>query len=280
MVIVGAGAVGRSIARRLGNGRKLVIADVDPHVLDQACSELVVNGYDAVGRLVDVSDRAAVRDLARRASKIGHVRQVVHAAGVRPCGSTVETILKVDLLGVALVLEEFAEVISPGAAGVVITTMAGHLSAATTPEQEQALADTPADRLLDLPFLAPTAIGAPAVAYVIANRGAILRARSAMNDWGRRGGRINSISTGAIPITAGHRGEATGADWQRQMLVGLSLAPRFAPAVEVAAVTEFLLNSRTDFISGADLPVDAGLVAATRRLVLGRQWMPPAQWIP
>lgn len=153
LVIIGAGGMGAAIARRLGSGRTLVLADFDETRLDNLTASMRDDGYDAVPQKVDVSDRASVAALANTAADRGPVTGVAHTAGVSPQQSPAMAILSVDLLGTAIVLEEFQRVVAEGGAGVVISSMGGHMG--TYPaELEEALVNTPTDKLLELPFLA------------------------------------------------------------------------------------------------------------------------------
>jgi NAD(P)-dependent dehydrogenase (short-subunit alcohol dehydrogenase family) len=123
-----------------------------------------------------VSSRESVHALAEKAAELGNVTQLVHTAGVSPVQAPAATVLAVDLLGTALVLEEFGRVIGPGGAGVVISSMAGHMFPPFDSEQEHALAHTPTDDLLGLPFLNPEGMGGAAYGY--AKRGNHLRVQA------------------------------------------------------------------------------------------------------
>ena len=96
-------------------------------------------------------------------------------------------VLAVDLLGVALVLEEFGRVVAAGGAGVVISSMAGQLAQPLTAEQCQALTRTPAPELLKLPFASPQQVTDSGVAYAIAKRANQVRVEAASLAWGQRG---------------------------------------------------------------------------------------------
>jgi NAD(P)-dependent dehydrogenase (short-subunit alcohol dehydrogenase family) len=107
-----------------------------------------------------------------------------------------QTILKVDLYGTALVLEQFGEVIARGGAGVVIASQSGHRLPALTAEQNKALATTPVEELLGLPFLQPDQVTDSLHAYQLSKRGNSLRVMAEAVRWGKRGARINTISPG------------------------------------------------------------------------------------
>ena len=113
--------------------------------------------------------------LVESAMGLGQVTGLVHAAGVSPSQASVATILKVDLYGTALVLEEFGNVIERGGSGVVIASQSGHRLPPLSVEQNKALATTPVEELLSLPFLQPDRLTDTLHAYQISKRGNSLR---------------------------------------------------------------------------------------------------------
>ena len=88
---------------------------------------------------------------SRPATGLGDITRVIHAAGVSPSQAPHAAIFAVDLYGTAVVLEELGNVIAAGGSGVVIASQSGHRLPALTPDEDRALATTPADQLLDLP---------------------------------------------------------------------------------------------------------------------------------
>src|SRR4051794_23349199 len=207
LVITGSGGIGQAIARRQGPGKHILFADISEENLASAATALEDLGHTVSTRRVDVASRDSVHALADAAAGLGAVVQVVHTAGVSPVQAPAATVLSVDLLGTALVLEEFGRVIAPGGAGIVISSMAGHMFPPFDPEQEHALAHTPVDELLALPFLNPEGMGGAAYGY--AKRGNYLRVQAESVAWGQRGARVNAISPGII-ITPLARDEMSG----------------------------------------------------------------------
>ena len=183
IVIVGAGGIGVAIARRQGFGKTVLLADYSETVLAAAADELRTASYAVEAQIVDVSTRPSVQALVDKASSLGGVLQVVNTAGLSPNMAPPERVLAVDLYGSALVFEAFGEVIAEGGAGLIISSMAGHMLPPLTPEQNQALAFTPADELLDLPFLRD-AVPDSMVAYMIAKRANHLRVQAEAIRWG------------------------------------------------------------------------------------------------
>jgi NAD(P)-dependent dehydrogenase (short-subunit alcohol dehydrogenase family) len=262
VVVIGVGGMGQAIARRQGPGKAVLIADFNNATLGAAADELTADGYDVTTRRVDVSSREEVAELASAAGALGSVTQVVHTAGLSPAQAPVAAILRVDLLGAALVLEEFGRVVGSGGAGVLISSMAGYMSQPLTAEQEQALAHTPADELLELAFVSPEALTDPGLAYGIAKRANRLRIQAATVPWGRRGARINSISPGIVATPMGQQ-ELAGASGQfmRAMIAG-SATGRLGTPDDIASAAAWLLGPESTFVTGSDLLVDGGVVAA------------------
>jgi NAD(P)-dependent dehydrogenase (short-subunit alcohol dehydrogenase family) len=263
-VLIGAGSIGLAIARRTSSGRHVLVADLRQDNADAAARTLGEAGFDTSTAVVDVSSRASVHALALQAQALGDVFGVIHAAGVSPSQAPPATILHVDLLGTALVLEEFGNVIARGGAGVVIASQSGHRLGALTEEQNRMLATTPADDLLALEMLQPDRVTDPLNAYQIAKRGNSLRVMAEAVRWGKRGARVNTISPGII-ITPLAKDELSGprGDGYRRMLE-LSPAGRAGTPDEVANVAALLMGRDGAFITGSDFLMDGGVTASYR----------------
>ncbi|MFW0796767.1 SDR family oxidoreductase [Gordonia sp. CPCC 205515] len=263
IVTVGVGGMGQAITRRVGSGARIVLADHDPDLLAHTHEAMADDGYDVTPMAVDVSSAESVRNLARAAADLGPVRHLVHTAGVSAAKSDTSSILAVDLLGVALSVEEFGEVIAPGGSGVVIASMAGTLAApSVSSEMEQALRVTPPDELLSLPFLDSDALPSAPYAYAIAKRANQLRTAAAAVRWGARGARINSISPGIISTRQGRDELAGESGSSMRGMLDASPRRRLGTPGDIAAAAAFLLGPDADFITGTDLLVDGGVVAA------------------
>ena len=260
VVVIGAGGMGEAIARRQGPGKNLIIADFNEELLAQRVAGLQADGFEVSSKRVDVSSGESVRELAEEVAKAGSVEQVIHTAGLSPAQASVAAIVSVDLLGVALVLDEFASVIADGGAGVVISSMAGQMYGQLTPEQEFALATTDTDALLDLPFV--LALTDPGAAYGLAKRANQLRVRSASRFWGKRGGRVNSVSPGVISTPMGQLElEGPSGVFMRAMIDG-SGTGRIGTPSDISNAVSFLLSPEASFITGTDLLVDGGVVGS------------------
>ena len=264
VVVVGVGGMGLAIARRTGSGRKVLLADFSEPTLGSAADVLRGEGHEVTTHPVDVSDAASVAALAEAADGLGRVTHVVHTAGLSPVQAPVDAVLRVDLLGVALSLDAFGAVVAAGGAGVVIASMAGHMMT-LPPEQEKALRTTATDELLALPFVAD--VTEPGMAYVLAKRGNTLRVEAAAAAWGARGARINSISPGVISTAMGQQ-ELSGESGEGMRgMVAMSGTGRLGTPDDIAAAATFLLGPDASFITGTDLLVDGGVVAAVRGLM-------------
>ena len=263
-VVIGAGSIGQAIARRTGAGKHVLLADFNETNLQNAKTALEDAGHTVSTQRVDVSDAASVRALAQAAAGLGDVVQVISTAGVSPVQAPAEAVLAVDLYGTAVVLEEFGTVIASGGAGVHISSMAGHMPPPLDPETAHALAFTPVEELLALPVLAPDAVPNSGAAYAISKQANHLRVQAAAVPWGDRGARVNCISPGII-LTPLARDEMSGpgAEGYRKM-IEVSAAGRVGTADEVATAAAFLLGPDAGFITGTDLLMDGGVIAALR----------------
>lgn len=262
VVVVGAGLIGQAIARRVGAGKHVLLADLRRENAEAAAKTLGDAGFDVSTAVVDVSSRDSVHALAEAASAIGPVTGLIHAAGVSPSQAKPEAILKVDLYGTALVLEEFGNIIAPGGAGVVIASQSGHRLPALTPEENKALATTPVEELLALPMLQPDRIKDTLHAYQVSKRGNSLRVMAEAVRWGRRGARINTISPGIIctPLAKDELSGPRGEGYRR--MIELCPVGRIGTPDEVGGVGALLMGADGAFITGSDFLMDGGVTAA------------------
>jgi NAD(P)-dependent dehydrogenase (short-subunit alcohol dehydrogenase family) len=261
-VVIGAGLIGQAIARRASAGKHVLLADLHRENADAAAKVLSDAGFEVSTAIVDVSSRKSVHALVETAMAIGTITGVIHAAGVSPTQASPDTILNVDLYGTALVLEEFGKVIAQGGAGVVIASQSGHRLPALTPEQDKALATTPADELLALPMLQPDQVTDPLHAYQLSKRGNSLRVMAEAVRWGKRGARVNTISPGIIctPLAKEELAGPRGPGYRR--MLELSPAGRIGTPDEVGTIGALLMGPDGAFITGSDFLMDGGVTAA------------------
>ena len=259
-VLIGAGSIGVAIARRVSVGKHLVLADYNLENAQREATTLGNAGFECSTVKCDLGSKEDILRLVEYATSKGEVTNVVCAAGMSPSQAPVADILRVDLYGTSVLLEEFGKVIAEGGSGIVISSQSGHRLPALPEEQNQALACTPCDELLALPFL--TAITDTLKAYQYSKRCNVLRVMMEATRWGRRGATVNSISPGII-ITPLANDELHGPRKQGylDMIKGMP-ARRAGTPDEVGDLAEFLMSSRGRFISGADILIDGGCTAS------------------
>lgn len=262
MILVGAGQIGMAIARRMGYGMKIVIGDKNKTNAEAIAKTMNEAGFDAVPVEMDLPSRSSILALIAEAQKYGKISMLVNAAGVSPSQASIETILKVDLYGTAVLLEEVGKVIKPGGVGVTISSQSGHRMPALTPEEDEQLATTPTEQLLSLDILQPQNIRDTLHAYQMAKRCNVKRVMAEAVKWGERGARVNSISPGIIvtPLALDEFNGPRG-DFYKNMFAKCP-AGRPGTADEVANVAELLMSSKGAFITGSDFLIDGGATAS------------------
>lgn len=262
MLWIGAGQIGMAIARRMGTGMKIVVGDKSIKNAQAIADTMNGAGFDVVPMEADLSDRASVRALIAAAQQYGDIKMLVNAAGVSPSQAPIATILKVDLYGTAMLLEEVGKVIAPGGVGVTISSQSGWRMPALTQEQDFALATAPTEQLLSLDFLQPEAITDTLHAYQLAKRCNEKRVMAQAVEWGKRGARLNAIAPGIIvtPLALDEFNGPRG-DFYKNMFAKCP-AGRPGTADEVANVAELLMSDKGAFISGSTFLVDGGATAS------------------
>lgn len=262
MILTGAGQIGMAIARRMGYGKKIVIGDKNPDNAQAVAKIMNDAGYDADAVEMDLSSRESIKNLIAKAQEYGDITMLVNAAGVSPSQAPVEAILKVDLYGTAVLLEEVGKVIREGGVGVTISSQSGHRMPALTPEEDEQLACAPAEELLELDILQPENIRDTLHAYQMAKRCNEKRVMAESVKWGEKGARINSISPGIIvtPLAIDEFNGPRG-DFYKNMFAKCP-AGRPGTADEVANVAELLMSDKGAFITGADFLIDGGATAS------------------
>lgn len=262
MILTGAGQIGMAIARRMGYSMKIAIGDKKLKNAQTIAKIMSDAGFDTVSMEMDLSSRDSIKAVIAEARKYGEIKMLVNAAGVSPSQAPIEAILKVDLYGTAVLLEEVGRVIAPGGVGVTISSQSGHRMPALSSEVDEQLACTPTEELLTLEVLQPGNIRDTLHAYQMAKRCNEKRVMAEAVKWGEKGARINSISPGIIvtPLAIDEFNGPRG-DFYKNMFAKCP-AGRPGTADEVANVAELLMSQKGAFITGADFLIDGGATAS------------------
>ncbi|KAF9878003.1 short-chain dehydrogenase reductase sdr [Colletotrichum karsti] len=262
LVVIGSGGMGLPIARRLGVGRQVLLADFSADNLSTAEKALLDEGYSVHTAHLDVANFTSVSELAQKAATLGNVETIIHAAGVGPSAGSARRVYEIDLLGTVNVIEAFLPVVQAGSNLVCISSMAGHLCPPLDPEFERHLATAPREQVLVHESLNIDEPGpqAAAAAYGLSKRGNIVRVQASAGAWGLKGARINSVSPGVISTELGRQEMAGPAG----KFVKSSPAGRAGSPEDIVNAVSFLVNPASCFITGADILVDGGAASSVR----------------
>ena len=262
MLVTGAGQIGLAISRRMGYGKKIVVATRNVPKAQAALDTLTNAGFDAAVIQMDMASRDSIVNAVKEAQEYGPIKMLVNAAGVSPSQASIQEILEIDLLGTAILLEEVRKVIAEGGVGVTISSQSGFRMKQLTPEEDRALAMTPTEELLKLELLQPEHIENTLKAYQLAKRCNEKRTMYEAIEWGRRGARLNCIAPGIIvtPLAVDEFHGIRG-DFYRNMFAKCP-AGRPGTTDEIADVAELLMSERAQFITGSTFLVDGGATAS------------------
>lgn len=262
ILLTGASQIGMAIARRMGHGKKIVVGDKSLENAKTIVEILNNSGFDAVAIEMDLASRDSIINLIKEAQKYGNISMLINAAGVSPSQASIETILKVDLYGTAVLLEEVGKVIKEGGVGITISSQSGYRMPALSIEDDELLAMTSIEELLDLDILSEGNIKDTLHAYQMAKRCNVKRVMSEAVKWGKKQARINSISPGIIvtPLAIDEFNGPRG-DFYKNMFANCP-AGRPGTADEVANVAELLMSEKGAFITGSDILIDGGATAS------------------
>ncbi len=258
----GAGQIGMAIARRIGYGKKIIVGDKNLDNAKAITKIMTEAGFDVVPVETDISSRESILNLIGEGQRFGEVTALINAAGVSPSQASIETILKVDLYGTAVLLEEVGNIIASGGVGVTISSQSGHRMPQLGNEIDEQLATTPTEELLSLEVLRPENIKDTLHAYQMAKRCNVKRVMFESIRWGEKAARINSIFPGIIvtPLALDEFNGPRG-DFYKNMFAK-SPAGRPGTADEVANLAELLMVSKGAFITGSDFLIDGGATAS------------------
>ena len=262
MLVTGAGQISMAIARRIGFGKKIILGDKKIENANAIAKIMNEAGYDVVPFEMDLSSRESILAIIAEAQKYGEIKYLVNGAGVSPSQASIEAILKVDLYGTAVLLEEVGKVIAEGGCGVTISSQSGWRMPQLTAEQDRQLATTPTEKLLSLEILQPENIRDTLHAYQLAKRCNEKRVMAECVKWGQRGARLNDIAPGIIvtPLAIDEFNGPRG-DFYKNMFAKCP-AGRPGTADEVANVAELLMSDKGAFITGSTFLADGGATAS------------------
>jgi NAD(P)-dependent dehydrogenase (short-subunit alcohol dehydrogenase family) len=257
LVVTGAASgMGKACAERLCSAADhLVVADVHPAVHD------VARALDATAARCDITDREDVARLAATAGEHGPLRALVHAAGVSPTMADWRTMVSVNLVGTALIVDAFTPLAGEGSVAVCFASSAAH----QVPDDPAIAAIVDDAEAPDLLERLSARIDDTGVGYAWSKRGVIQLVQRTASEWGALGARICSVSPGIIETPMGRQ----ELEQQPMMTLMLEHTPLRRPgrADEIAAVVEFLVSSAASYMTGCDVLVDGGVVPNFRRVM-------------
>jgi NAD(P)-dependent dehydrogenase (short-subunit alcohol dehydrogenase family) len=252
----GAGNLGCACAQAFTEHR-LLLADRAVEPLQCASKLLCALGFETRTVAADISSPEGAETIVRAAREWGGFSILIHTAGVAPPAPP-PVIYAVNLFGTINVLAAFESLTGAGAVGVCLASIAGHRAIAR--QFDSLLAEpacNPEQLSAHIEGLAPS-VPASRLAYAVSKRGTILQVRRRAMHWARRGARLLSVSPGIIADTAmgSHRGSQIPFEGDEipQGRLGLSS--------EIAAVVRFAASSEASLMTGTDLLVDGGYLAA------------------
>jgi NAD(P)-dependent dehydrogenase (short-subunit alcohol dehydrogenase family) len=266
VVVIGLGGMGAACARRLGSGRQLVVADVNPKMLEAETASLVSDGYSVVSQTLDVTDQAALADFASTVDDLGTLRTLVHTAGLSPTMAPARRVLEVDMMGTEYVLAAFLPIATVGTVAICIASNAGYISGLPQ-EQKRKLATAPAEELMSLVSFAEELGGG--ASYCIAKCVNLLRIEQAATPWGAKGARVVSISPGQTSTPMNRKEIEEGATESMQQQLDVTPLRRLGTPHDIAAAVEWLASPAASFVTGCDLRIDGGVTGALYAFGMG-----------
>jgi len=262
VVLLGAGDMGLAIIKRISAGKKILLADINEEKLESLQKDLTYSGYDVETQVTDAMDEESIKQLAQKADSLGKVMYFIDTAGASPSQASPEHIINLDLIGTSYAIDEFGKVMARGGAGLIISSMTGYMHSPLTPEDENQLRTTETSKLKELECLSEDVITNPGIAYVVSKKANQLRVQYASaTSWAEKGARINTISPGIIVTPLAYdEFNSSGEGYQR--MIDVCGAKRVGTSDEIAFASEFLLSNKAGFITGIDLLIDGGTIAA------------------
>ncbi|MBO5570416.1 MAG: SDR family oxidoreductase [Clostridia bacterium] len=263
IALLGAGSMGTSIVRRIAAGKKILLGDISEKNLEKVSHDFRYSGYDVDTMIVNALEKESVEAFAQKAASLGPVMYFIDTAGASPNQAKPEHIIALDMVGTGYAVDAFGKVMAPGSAGLIISSQTGYMYPIPY-ETEQQILNTPTEKLTELPIVKDIAMQNSGWAYMIAKRVNHLQAmKAAATTWKARRARINTLSPGII-VTPLAYDEFAAASEGYQRMIDASAAERSGTSDEIAEAGAFLLGEHAGFITGTDLLIDGGTIAAIR----------------
>lgn len=262
IALLGAGSMGCAIVKRIAAGKKILLGDISEKNLEKVSNDFKYGGYDVETCIANAMEKDSVEAFAERAASLGKVMYFIDTAGASPNQASPEHILRLDMTGTGYAVDAFGKVMAEGGAGLIISSQTGYMYPIPN-DIELEILRTPAEKLMEVPFIKETAVSS-GLAYMIAKRVNHLQAqKAAATTWKERRARINTISPGVIVTPLAYDEFAAAGD-NYQKMIDASAAMRTGTSEEIAEAGAFLLGEHAKFITGTDLLIDGGVIAAIR----------------
>ena len=262
IALLGAGSMGTAIVRKIVAGRKLLLGDISEENLAKVSKEFQYSGYDVETSVVNAMDKNSIEAFAEKAAALGPVMYFIDTAGASPNQASPEHILSLDMVGTGYAVDAFGKVMAEGGAGLLISSQTGYMHRLPD-EVELEILRTPTEKLMEVSYIRESAVNS-GIAYMIAKRVNHLQAqKAAATTWKARRARINTISPGVIVTPLAYDEFAAAGDNYQEM-IDASAAMRTGTSEEIAEAGAFLLGEHAGFITGTDLLIDGGVIAAIR----------------
>ena len=263
IALLGAGSMGTAIVRRIAAGKKILLGDISEKNLEKVSHDFKYSGYDVETMIVNALEKDSVEAFARKAASLGPVMYFIDTAGASPNQAEPKHIIALDIVGTGYAVDAFGQVMAPGGAGLIISSQTGYMYPIPY-ETEQKILNTPTEKLTELSIVKDVAMQNSGWAYMIAKRVNHLQAmKAAATTWKTRRARINTLSPGII-VTPLAYDEFAAAGEGYQRMIDASAAERSGTSDEIAEAGAFLLGEHAGFITGTDLLIDGGTIAAIR----------------
>jgi 3-oxoacyl-[acyl-carrier protein] reductase len=237
-IITGAGSgIGRETALLFGKeGAKVVVADVNKKGGEETAAEIQKNGGDGYFAKLDVSNRAEIKRVVNDAlEKYGKIDVLINNAGIvqdaflsKMTEEQWDKVIDVNLKGVFNCTQAVVEVMMNQGKGVIINTSS----------------------------IAGLNGNVGQVNYAATKAGLIGMTKTLAKELGKKGIRVNAVAPGFIttPMTSNVPEKIL------EMMKEKTPLKRLGEAKDVAYAYLYLASDEANFVNGAVLRVDGGLI--------------------